>query len=264
MAGPRRNRIHAAGVVGRNRRARTWRSRARAGIRRRSGRRLLRRSLCQRGDADVALPPDQWRGRRTVRPVDAGNTNLGPDLLPRQLLRGAWAAVARRPAADGAGGGAGQRRPGGHRMRHRAAVVRPVRDGRSPGVDRRGIAADDHRAGQRPRRRILCLGGEQHGRRDPRARNGVPDPQRAGGQRRQRRHAGSLRRARFVRPQPARWISAAGPSIPDAASAAATAAAGAAAGRAHRAVPGREPDPADRRRPLSQNGCRSTGFGWWT
>ena len=159
MAGPRGNRIHAAGMVGRNRRA--WArvpDRAPVFVGGQVGE-YLAGAYASAATLASRLRPDRRRCRRTDRPVDAGNANPVPDLLPGQLLRNAWPAMARCPAAHGAGCGPGQRRSGGPRMWDRAAVVRPVRDGRSPGVDRRGIAAVDHRAGQHPRRRDLCLGG---------------------------------------------------------------------------------------------------------
>ena len=106
--------------------------------------------------------PRPWRrgsaesdggARRTHRPVDAGDPDPVPHLLSGHLLRDARPALARRPATHGAGRGPGEGRSGRPRLRDRAAVVRPVRDGRSPGVDRRRIATVDHRAGQHPRRR---------------------------------------------------------------------------------------------------------------
>ena len=93
---------------------------------------------------------------------------------------------------------AGQGRPDRHRLRHGAAVVRPVRHDRTSGLDRRRVAAVDHRAGQREVRRTLRMGREPNRRRDPRSRDGVPDSQRPGRQRRQRRIPRPLPGARVV------------------------------------------------------------------
>ena len=79
--------------------------------------------------ATLASADARWRG--TDRPVDAGDPDPRPHLLSGDLLRDARQAVARRPAADGARHRARQGRPGRHRLRHRAAVVRPVRDDRT-------------------------------------------------------------------------------------------------------------------------------------
>ena len=154
LAGPGGHRIHAASLVGRNRRARARFAGTSTGVRRRPGRRVSGRGLRQRSDPDVAVPPNQrWlrRTRRTHRPVDAGNADPWPDVLPGHLFRNARPALARRPATHGSGRGAGEGRPGGPRLRDRAAMVRSMCDGRSPGVDRRGIATVDHRVGQHSR-----------------------------------------------------------------------------------------------------------------
>ena len=236
------NRIHPAGVVRRDRRAGARIAGASTGVRRRTGRRILGRRLRKCCDPGVAVPRNKrWRGT-TRRPVDAGNTNPVSDLLPGELFRNARAPLARCPSSHGAGCGPGQGWSGRPRVWHRTAVVRPMRDGWPSGVDRRGIGAVDHRAGQHPCRRDLCLGAKQRGRRDPRSGNGIPDSQRAGGQRRERRIAGPVPGARLVCAQPARRISAARPPVPHGARAPSAAATGTAAGRAHRALSGREHD----------------------
>ena len=158
------------------------------------------------------------------------DANPLPHLLPGHLFRNARTAVARCPATHRAWCRPGERRSGGPRLWDRAAVVRPVRDGRPPGVDRREIAVVDHRAGQHPCRRDLCLGGKQSGRRDPGPGDGIPDPQRAGRQRRQHRVARPLSSAPFVPAQPARPIPAAGPPLSHATRATSAAACGATAG----------------------------------
>ena len=56
-----------------------------------------------------------------------------------------------RTQADGARCGRGRRRSGCAGLRHGAAVVGPVRHVRPSGMDRREVAAVDHRAGQHPR-----------------------------------------------------------------------------------------------------------------
>ncbi len=204
------------------------------------------------------------RRRRTAGSVDARDADSLPHLLPGFLLRGARPAVARHAAADDSGSGSGQGRPGGPRVRDRAAMVRPVRDGRPSGVDRRGIAAVDHRAGQHPRRGDLHLAGRHPGRRNPGTGIGIPYSQRPGRQRRERHVVRSVRRARIICAQSARRVPAAEPSISDAARAASSAAAGAAAGRAHRALPRRGSSAATGAGRVWRKRCRSADFGCWT
>ena len=129
-----------------------------AGVRRRPGRRVARRAPTPARHAGVAA----LRGG-SGELVDLSmleTPDPRPHLLPGDLLRDARAGrgatrggsrcPASRAAKDGLvdiGCGTG------------AAVVRPVRDDRPPGVDRRGLAAVDHRAGQRAGRRTLRVGG---------------------------------------------------------------------------------------------------------
>ena len=181
-------------MVGWHRRPRPRFGRPRTGIRRRTGRRVPGRRVRQRGDAGLA----DARRRGTGRPVDAGDPDPRPHLLSGDLLRDAGQAVARRQAIDGARDRPRQGRPGRHRMRHRPAVVRPVRDDRTPGLDRRGLAAVHHATGQREGRRPLRVGGEPDRRRDPGPGDRVPDPERPGCQRRQHRRPRPLRGARLV------------------------------------------------------------------
>ena len=123
-------------------------TRPRTGLRRRSGRRLSRRRVRQRGDADVAVSADRRR---------VANCSTC-----RCWRRRSWGSPTTRSPISKCSGGrgetpAGSPCPGSPRpktdwwtsVRYRPAMVRPVRDGRSPGVDRRGIAPVDHRAGQR-------------------------------------------------------------------------------------------------------------------
>ena len=98
------------------------------------------------------------RRRRADRPLDAGDRHPRPHLLPGELLRDAGQAVAGCPTTDRPRYRTCQGRSGRSRMRHGAAVVRPLRDDRAPGVDRRGVATVDHRAGQRERRRAVWRG----------------------------------------------------------------------------------------------------------
>ena len=156
VEGPTGHRVHAAGVVGRDRGPRPRIGRPGTGIRRRPGRRLPRRGVRQRGDDGLS----DARRRRADRPVDARSPDPRPHLLSGDLLRDARQAVAGRPSAHGARHRAGQGRPDRHRLRHGAAVVRPVRDDRTSGLDRRGVAAVDHRAGQREVRRTVRMGRE--------------------------------------------------------------------------------------------------------
>ena len=74
---------------------------------------------------------------------------LGLTYYPVSYFEMLGQAVAGRPSAHGAGYRAGQGRADRHRLRDGTAVVRPVRDDRTSGLDRRGVASVDHRAGQR-------------------------------------------------------------------------------------------------------------------
>ncbi len=117
-----------------------------------------------------------------------------------------------------------------------AAVVRPVRDDRTSGLDRRGVAAVHHGAGQREVRRALRLGREPDRRRDQGPGDRIPDPERPGCQRRQHRRPRPIRGARVVRDQPARRLRPAGPSLPDNPRRPSCAGARAAARRTHRSL----------------------------
>ncbi|PQM49108.1 hypothetical protein C1Y40_00671 [Mycobacterium talmoniae] len=162
---------------------------------------------------------------------------LGLTYLSGHLLRDAGAAVARRPATDRARGGPRPGRSDRHRLRHRPTVVRPVRDDRSRRVDRRELAAVDHRAGQRAGRGPLRVAARAHRRGDPGAGHRVPHPQRPGRQRRQPGHPRPLPRPRLLCAQPPRRLPAARPAVSAVPGSGASAAAGAAAGRAHRRLP---------------------------
>ena len=74
-------------------------------------------------------------------------------------------------------------------------------------------------------------------RRDPRPGNGVPDSQRAGGQRREHRRTGPFPGARVVRDQPARRVPSARPPLPDDARRGFARPPRATPRRAHRALP---------------------------
>ena len=131
VARPRRHRVHAAGVVGRHRRARPRRARPGAGARRRPGRRVARRRL--RGDRHAGVA---GRARATAGElVDLSMLETRdpvPHLLPGDLLRDAGPAVARRARRPTVPGVArAERRPRRPRVRHRPAVARPLRDGRA-------------------------------------------------------------------------------------------------------------------------------------
>ena len=76
------------------------------------------------------------------------------------------------------------------------------------------VRTHHHRAGQPARRGTLRVVARPAGRRRPRARVGVPHPQLAGGQRRERHGDGPLRRARRVHDEPAGRLRAAEPSVP--------------------------------------------------
>ena len=139
------DRVHPAGVVRRHRRAGPRITRSRTGIRRRPGRRVPGRRVCQRGDAGVALHSCAGAGELLDLSMLEAQI-LGLTYLPGHVLRDAGTAVAGCPQAHRARNRPRQRRSGGRRMRHRAAMVRPVRDDRPPRLDRRGLAAVDHRA----------------------------------------------------------------------------------------------------------------------
>ncbi len=116
------------------------------------------------------------------------------------------------------------------------------------------FAAVDHRAGQREGRRVVCLGRRAHRRRGARPGDGLPHPERPGGQRRHRRVTGALRGPGLVRHQPRR-IPPARASLPHLRRRSASAQRGAASGRTHRAPPHRQPSATNRPVP-EQTRCR--------
>ena len=205
-------------------------------------------------------------GRRTHGPVDAGDPDPGPD------------ATTRSPTSR-CSGGPGET-PGGSRCR---ASRRPRTAWWTSGAVPRSSGSTCARwwvtrSGSTRNRRCRSpsrptftptrsmRGSRQHGRRDPRARNGFPDSQRAGGQRRQHRVAGPLRgsAARLSR-NPRDGFQQPGHALPDAARTAAAAAAGTAARGAHRRITGprgRSRGPAADR--CRETDCRSAAFGCWT
>ena len=103
------------------------------------------------------------------------------------LRRCAGPTVPRPPPAHDSRCGDGRRRARGAGVRHRAAVVRPVRDGRSRRVDRRTVRPVHHRTGQHPRRADStsgCARTDVDDILDLSSR--IPHPQRTGRKRRQR------------------------------------------------------------------------------
>ena len=198
MAGQAGHRVHAAGMVGWDRRPGTRITRPRSGVRRWAGGGVLRGGVRKRRHACVANADPRHRPRGSDRPVDARDADHGSHLLPGGVLRDARPAVAGRPAAHRSRGCQRQGWLGGPRVRHRAAVVRSLRNDRPRRLDRRGVTVVDHRTGQREGRRDLRMGQEPDSRRHPRPRNGFPDSERAGRQRRQRHRAGPLRGAPVV------------------------------------------------------------------
>ena len=134
---PAGHRVHAAGVVRRDRRPRprrarpgarcSWAGRSASGSPARPGR--------HRHDG-LAGPCARRTGRRAGRRLDARDAGAVPHLLPGDLRRHG------RAGPSGAGGPSS--RPGveaasdglvGPRRRHRPAVARLLRDGRAPRVD---------------------------------------------------------------------------------------------------------------------------------
>ena len=122
-----------------------------AGVRRWAGRRLGLRRL--RGSGDIGVP-HQDCGTGGGELVDLSMLEaqiLGLTYYPVtffEMLGRPWR-TERRPTVPGVASAPG--RAGRTGMWHRAAVVRSVRDVRPRGVDRRGIAAVHHRAGESTR-----------------------------------------------------------------------------------------------------------------
>ena len=157
VEGPTGHRVHAAGVVGRDRGPRPRIGGPGTGIRRRAGRRLPRRRVRERGDDW----PHGCAGAAELIDLSMLEAQiLGLTYYPvtyYEMLGRPWR-DARRLTVPGIA--RAKRRPDRHRLRNGAAVVRPVRDDRTSGLDRRGVAAVDHRAGQREVRRTLRVGRE--------------------------------------------------------------------------------------------------------
>ncbi len=216
-------------MVGRRDRSRPGCTGPRAAVRRGADRRVARRSVCRGGHDGSAVRP---RGR-----LDARSRDPLPHLLFGVLHRCPW--TGRSATCVGSPFPASRRRPTGwwRWVRHRTAVVRPVRDDGPRRVDRRGVAALHHRTGQHPRQRDLRVGAREQRRRHPRPVHRVPDSQRTGRKRRQRHLVRPVRRTGRVRHQSARRVHAARSALPRLPVARACTAARSAARRAHRPLP---------------------------
>ncbi len=260
MEGPTGHRVHAAGVVGRDRRARPRIGRPGTGVRRRAGRRLARRRVRERGTM-----ASRMRGAaRAGRPVDA----RGPDPRPHLLSGDATTRCSGRPWRDA-------RRltvPGVARAKDGlvdmgCGTAQQWFDlcamiGHQDWIDEESPLSITEQANEHVRRarthgsqsqtvdEIRDLATAFRIPNAPVANGANVDPTRP------------LPGARVVRRQSARRLLPARAALSDAAGAASRTAAGAAPRRAHRAVP---PEPcrrsrrrrADRRRRL---GCRSRGL----
>ena len=155
VGGQARDRVHRAGVVRRCDRSRPGCAGPRTAVRRRADRGVAGRSVCRRRHDGSAVRPRRRldaRGRRSSASLTIRCRFI--DALDRPFRDRASAHHSRR--RDGG------RRAGGAGLRHRAAVVRPVRDDRPRRVDRRGVGTLHHRTGQHPRRADLRVGAREH------------------------------------------------------------------------------------------------------
>ena len=189
VAGPARHRVHPPGLVRRDRRPGPGSARPGAGARRRPGGGVAVRRV--HGHRHPGRAGGRARDRRGAahRPVDARSRGPVPDLLSGDLLRDAAPALAVRALAVPARRRRGQGRSGGPRVRHRTAVVRPVRHGGPPGVDRPRRAGPHRRAHPPVRTAAARMDRRPHGRGHQGPGHGLPHPQRAGQQRRDRHRA---------------------------------------------------------------------------
>ena len=242
----------------------------RTGIRRRPGRRLSGRALTASA-ATLASRLRQHRG--SGEPGEL----IDLSMLETQILGLTYYPVTYfemlgRPWRDArqahrSGSRPCERRSGGRRVWHSAAMVRSMCDGRSAGLDRRGLATVDHRDGQRytPKRSI-------RGSRADRSTTSANSQRHSGFPTRRwptapiSHRAGPLPAAGLVCRQSARRVPAAGPPLPDAARDSFVASSGTAARGTHRALPGRQHDSADAADAFGacKRDCRSADFGCWT
>ena len=133
VGGQTRNRVHRAGVVGR-------RDRPRVGARRTAHRCSSRGRSASGWRARL---PQRARWLSQIRPrrrLDARGADPLSHLLFGVLHRCAGPTVPRPSPAHHSRRRDGGRRPGGAGLRHRTAMVRPVRHDRPRRVDRRGVA----------------------------------------------------------------------------------------------------------------------------
>ena len=158
MAGQARHRVHAAGLVGRDRRTGAWPARPASGARRRPDRRVARRRL--------------RRHRHRWRRVDArGSTGELVDVSMLEALAMCLTyypvtfndqlgrPMRKRRFVPTPGVGAAKRRARRARVRDRTAVARLLRDGRPSRVDRGPEAVPRP---NRARRRRSTSGSAQH------------------------------------------------------------------------------------------------------
>ena len=185
------HRVHPASLVGRGRWAGAGKAGPRPGVRRWPDRGVACRPLWRHRHARGG--PTLRLGRGARRRLHARVLGDVPHLLPGDVQRSARTADAAEALRRDPRRRGGPRRPRRARMRHRAAVARFLRPGRTPGVDGgpvplprpHGTDADDRRLDRRP-----------HGRRGARPGVGLPDPQRTDHEWLQRHDVSALPRTR--------------------------------------------------------------------